>query len=165
MTTTEPSTHTLAWQLFEGARDGRPALHELADGRRLHVTIGYDEYCDPLVQDEFHGEVRWRDDRHPARPSNMDGGARVLWVGRESYWWQPPPDALNDKMLLDSLRSTITDILTFGYVFITVSVQEKCDHDCWHAVERQSVGEIEPCDNLVCVDVIENLLDELGVLA
>lgn len=152
---------------------------ELPDGRTLRLRIEPDQ--DQRMPDgDWFGAIEFvksprRDSiaadygyPHSARPAGFDGAAEILRCNNcDPVWWQPPEDARKDRHLRDSMRSTLVNVLEYGYCGL---VLELCDgRDAYGrpiVVNMASLWGIEPFPDAGYVaEVVADLAAELDLLA
>lgn len=131
---------------------GERSYHLMGDGRRLVFGMVSDEFAYVSDCEDWLGKVSECSDggrhRHRPRPDGFDGSAYKVRDDRGSvYWWQPPVDAIGNPELINSLRRSLVNILSFGFLVGFVDLEEKCSHGDWHTVANASLGMLEPIPN------------------
>ncbi len=104
---------------------------DMDDGRVMTLHVEPDP--DMSIMDEqgegvWCGQLEWthqtNDYGWPARPEWADGGAEILQRDRgDVLWWRPLDDCLQDRGLRDRVRSTVCELLKYGYVSVGVEVE------------------------------------------
>lgn len=136
---------------------------ELDDSRRLRLLIEPDDIS-PMahINDcDAYGKVAWversRDLIWSApRPEGFDGSASKLWTATgDQFWWQPYRDG-KDVADTPEQRQLIRDLMSWGFSYVAVVLEKRCDFGHWHEVEHHGVG---GCDS-VHPELISELVDE-----
>jgi hypothetical protein len=108
---------------------GAPTLAEY-NGMTFRAKFEIDEDSSIFDDGDWYGALAWvKTERWSGRPSprpdGFDGAALKLQTrGGDPIWWQPPADIVKDPENVAAMRSTILDILEYGYHGI---VLERCD--------------------------------------
>ncbi len=152
-------------------RDGANMVIEDTDGNeimRYVVEITYDD--DASINDyDSDGSYEWIDPRwgrSSDRPAHMNGSAMKLDVMNGQVWWQPM-DGYWHNLNPDEQRaerSRIADLISFGFVVVTVERQERCSMGHWHEMDSASLGGLEwnVSDSDYGQEVVNELLAELA---
>ena len=102
---------------------------------RLTVVPDDVDRVQMLNDDDFYGRVAWgRFNRYHVtcdaygrtlRPDGFDGNAEIIQHNypRDVLWWQPPADVPRTSEHFASLRSTVRDLVEYGYVGYVVDVR------------------------------------------
>jgi hypothetical protein len=138
----------------------------------LRLTVEPDEYAsimDEQGEGVWCGQLAWaetaRYSDHYTRPDWADGGAELLrphW-SRDAIWWRPLDDCLRDRELRDRVRSTILDLMEFGYSVVTVEAFRHRDiygRGCVEAVA--SLGMVDECDLGIVHDLVAEVLAQIS---
>lgn len=126
---------TLAWIEETATTIAANLTHDgdtftMDDGREVELRVQTDEYMS--IMDEqgpgmWCGQLEWthqtNDYGWPIRPEWADGGAEILRRERgDVLWWRPLDDCLKDRTIRDAVRSTVLELLEYGYSIVTVEV-------------------------------------------
>ena len=103
---------------------------DMNDGRVIELRVTPDD--DMSIMDEqgegvWCGQLEWthqtNDYGWPIRPEWADGGAEILSRDHNSVlWWRPLDDCLKDRTIRDAVRSTVLELLEYGYSIVSVEV-------------------------------------------
>lgn len=137
---------------------------ELDDSRRLRLLIEPDDISpmDEINGCDAYGKVAWversRDYTHAApRPEGFDGSACKLWTAAgDQFWWQPYRDG-KDVADTPEERQLIRDLMSWGFSYVAVVLEKRCDFGHWHEVEHHGCG---GCDS-VYPELISDLVGEV----
>jgi hypothetical protein len=159
-------TYTIGELLADLTDDGDTV--ELPDGTTFRLRLSPDDltFSDMETPDGL-GTVAWVDDRdgRGERPRDFTGNAEKLPIGRgDRVWWEPPRDVPRSHPSFRDMRTTVRDILEFGY---TVVILEHCDGtDAYgRAIVRDvaSLGGVEPSPTSdYLAEILADLALELG---
>lgn len=170
MTTLTPDTRQ---ELLDELREDGDRF-TLEDGRELVLRVEPDQ-CASIMDEQGDGAwcgwLEW-DRPHPysvyrSRPDGFDGRAEVIRSDRgDRLWWQPPADAMPGTELHASLRSTIGDILDYGYyayVLELLAPEDQADHYGRRPVlNAASLGGVEPfADKDHVRSIVSDMLEEV----
>lgn len=134
---------------------------EVSDGVTITLRIERDDLdIFDLWDDDNYGAIAWVETQRwsgqdAERPSGFDGAAYKLapigYVIDGRVWWQPPAWAIeNGPETVESLRSSVMDLLTYGFQMIGLVVTEERESSIFPGlfseVETASawLGGIEP---------------------
>lgn len=117
---------------------------------------------------DWYGKVAWINDRRDRtdRPDGYDGAARILHVGGDRYWWQPPDDIKSDPDLIDSMRTHLVDLINYGWIAVGV-ILEQYVHDAlggehWVIADQQWIAGVEwDADKTYLKDITGDLISML----
>lgn len=103
---------------------------DMDDGRVIELRVTPDD--DMSIMDEqgegvWCGQLEWvhqtNDYGWPIRPEWADGGAEIIYRDRgDVLWWRPLDDCLKDRGIRDAVRSTVCELLEYGYSNVDVTV-------------------------------------------
>lgn len=148
-------------QLDELGQEGQV---DISPELRLTFSDSPDEFSNLGDLPECYGRFEFLDRGHhqDQRPEGYDGRALKLWTASNPYWWQPPDGVTGEN--LAALRSTVLDILSFGFVVYAVRAWKRCAHCGERASEVESLGGLEPCltgedRREILRDLVETLLE------
>ena len=153
---------------------------DIDDTHQLRLVIEHDD--DASINDyDCYGTISWVDSYRSGRarrPSEMDGAARKLQVGRgEWVWWQPPADMIHTgprsetadasvSEQLNVLRQHVTDLVESGFSVVGVQLHELVldsrGHEHWVLVDADYLGGVDSTKpehiREYLSDMIENLV-------
>jgi hypothetical protein len=105
-------------------------LLDVGDGRKVRYLVEPDPFArlddwDNYGRTEWVKPHRWGTYKHAERPEGFDGSARILNVGGDDLWWQPPTDwpTLKPEVQGDILKA-VYRILEVGYQTVIAEVCE-----------------------------------------
>lgn len=146
-------------------------LLDVGNGRKVRYLVEPDHFAhlndwDDYGRTEWVKPHRWGTYKHAERPDGFDGSARILNVGGDDVWWQPPSDW--HTLTPETQRHTLDmvyRILEVGYQWVTVEVCEGADHYGNPIVTgAYSYGGVEPWeygDTSTLAMVLPDLLGEV----
>lgn len=147
----------------------------MEDGRELRLRVVPDEYTsimDEQGEGVWCGRLAWphhnRETGRDERPSDMDGGARLIRYGRghDAIWWQVPADLLRGEGDLAAVESAIRDLLEYGYSQVGVELWETVtdSRGTEHQVKVADawVGGCYAVDEELVADLVAEVLAEVG---
>ena len=132
---------------------------ELDDSRRLRLLIEPDDIApmEHINGCDAYGKVAWVERLQSPRPEGFDGSACKLWTATgDQFWWQPYRDG-KDIADTPEQRQLIRDLMTWGFSYVAVVLEKRCDFGHWHEVEHHGCG---GCDS-VYPELISDLVGEV----
>lgn len=137
-----------------------------ADSSESTVTVDGIEYRYRVVDDQDHsvfddgdwyGELdmsvthSWN--TRPDRPGHFDGNSELLSFGRSNdrVWWQPTTEVKRGTDEFRSLRSSLLELLEYGYVGVIVETDQ----------DSESLWGIGAMDTECINDTVCELIDEI----
>lgn len=126
-------------------------ISDFPDSYGLVAPVEYSKYTSEMVD----------------RPESFNEHAEVLRTYRnDPMWWQPPDDIEHDSFVKNALRSTVTDILNYGFINWVVELCRGFDaYDKYIVRAFMVYGAVEPMLSeedtvFVLSDITQQLLDE-----
>ena len=133
---------------------------DIDDTHQLRLTIEHDDQAS-INDYDCYGTVSWVDSYRSGRarrPSEMDGAAAKLQVGRGDWvWWQPPRDMTSAKrwggdpdewaQQLNALREHVTELVEYGFSVVGVQLHELVldsrGHEHWVLLNADYIGGVD----------------------
>lgn len=139
---------------------------DLAGGRMIRLRIEPDH--DTSVNDfDCYGRVEWRDSwsRQTLRPITFDGNAEIIdRDGIAALWWQPPADVKRSDPGFRQLRSSVIDLVTYGFRSVGLELCEGTDHYGRPIVTDSTwIGGVDDVSADYLPHLLADLVTELGL--
>lgn len=127
--------------------DGDTLMLPTGNTLRLRVEPDPDmSLMDEQGEGVWCGRLEWTQshDYGTRRPDDFTGRAEVIERdGRSALWWEVPADIEIGSDTHRSLRTSILDLLRFGYVLVGLEELATCDHGAQHVIRQAWIGGVD----------------------